>query len=158
MVTAAVIQARMSSSRFPGKMLAQLRGQSLIQYLCEHLSTAKRLDTLVVATSEDTDDDLLAAAVVAAGFKVFRGSLDDVLSRFAGAARSVNADVAVRVTGDCPLIDVGVLDEMIDRFLSSDMDYLSNVSPPTYPDGLDLEIVRMSAVKTAEKEARAGKR
>jgi glutamate-1-semialdehyde 2,1-aminomutase/spore coat polysaccharide biosynthesis protein SpsF len=137
-------------------MLASLRDQPLIVYVCRRLATSRKLRQVVLATSTHDDDTPLAAAAEKAGFKVHRGSLDDVLSRFAGAARSVGAEAVVRVTGDCPLVDVELLDSMIERFEKGDLDYLSNVSPPTYPDGLDLEIVRLSALETAEKEARPG--
>jgi glutamate-1-semialdehyde aminotransferase/spore coat polysaccharide biosynthesis protein SpsF (cytidylyltransferase family) len=155
-VVAVVIQARMSSSRFPGKMLAPLRGVPLAVFVCRRAAEARRVDAVVLATSDDPSDDPLAAAVSAAGFRVFRGSLTDVLSRFAGAARSVNADVVVRVTGDCPLLDPDLLDEMIEQFLANEVDYLSNVVPPTYPDGLDLEIMRLRALEAAEKNATPG--
>jgi glutamate-1-semialdehyde aminotransferase/spore coat polysaccharide biosynthesis protein SpsF (cytidylyltransferase family) len=156
MVTAVVIQARMSSSRFPGKMLAPLAGLPLAVYVCTRAARAKHADVVVLATSEERSDDPLADAVAAAGFRVFRGSLNDVLTRFAGAARAVNADVAVRVTGDCPLVDPAIMDAMLSRFATDGLDYLSNIVPPTFPDGLDLEIMRMSALERAVQAASPG--
>ena len=156
MITAIVIQARMSSSRFPGKMLQPIGGLPLAVYVCTRASRAKSVDAVVLATSEEPSDDPLAEAVAAAGFKVFRGSLDDVLSRFAGAARLVHADVAVRVTGDCPLVDPALLDTMLAHFTAGHLDYLSNIAPPTFPDGLDLEIMRVSALERAVREASPG--
>lgn len=151
-----VVQARMSSARFPSKVLAPLRKLPLVVYLLKRIATSTRVQSSVLATSTMPDDDALVKAVEQAGFPVFRGSLDDVLGRFVGAARSRHADAAVRITGDCPLIDVGLLDRMVERFEQSDLDYLSNVSPPTFPDGLDLEIIRLKALEIAEKEARPG--
>ncbi len=151
-----VVQARMSSARFPSKVLAPLRGLPLVVYLLKRIATSTRVQSSVLATSTMPDDDALVKTVEQAGFPVFRGSLDDVLGRFAGAARSRHADAAVRITGDCPLIDVDLLDRMVARFEQSDLDYLSNVSPPTFPDGLDLEIIRLKALEIAEKEARPG--
>jgi glutamate-1-semialdehyde aminotransferase/spore coat polysaccharide biosynthesis protein SpsF (cytidylyltransferase family) len=145
--TVVVVQARMSSSRFPGKMLAPLRDVPLIQFVCQRAALAKRVSEVIVATSDQPEDDPLERAVKAAGFRVHRGSLDDVLTRFTGAARLANAETVVRVTGDCPLVDPDLLDEMLARFEGSDLDYLSNVSPPTFPDGLDLEIMRMAALE-----------
>jgi glutamate-1-semialdehyde 2,1-aminomutase/spore coat polysaccharide biosynthesis protein SpsF len=156
MTTAVVIQARMSSSRFPGKMLAPLGGDPLAVYVCKRAALAKRVDVVVLATSDQSDDDPLAVVVEKAGFKVYRGSLDDVLTRFAGAARSVKADVVVRVTGDCPLVDPDLLDEMLGLFAASDFDYLSNVAPATFPDGLDLELMRMASLQRVETLAKPG--
>jgi glutamate-1-semialdehyde aminotransferase/spore coat polysaccharide biosynthesis protein SpsF (cytidylyltransferase family) len=156
MITAVVVQARMSSSRFPGKMLAQIAGFPLAVYVCKRAALAKRVDRVVLGTSEEASDDPLDEAVRAAGFKVYRGSLEDVLSRFAGAARSVGANVVVRVTGDCPLVDPPTLDRMLERFAVEECDYLSNVAPPTFPDGFDLEIMRMPALERAVREASPG--
>jgi glutamate-1-semialdehyde 2,1-aminomutase/spore coat polysaccharide biosynthesis protein SpsF len=154
MRTAVVVQARMSSSRFPGKMLATIRGVPLAVWVCKRAAEAKLVDVVVLATSAESSDDPLARTVEQAGFRVFRGSLDDVLERFAGAARSVDADIVVRVTGDCPLMDPDLLDEMLHVFSRNEHDYLSNVSPPTFPDGLDLEIMRMQALESAARKAR----
>jgi glutamate-1-semialdehyde aminotransferase/spore coat polysaccharide biosynthesis protein SpsF (cytidylyltransferase family) len=149
MRTIAVVQARMSSSRFPGKMLEELGGVPLVLFVCQRLARAARVDGVVVATSAERDDDPLANAVTGAGLPVFRGSLDNVLQRFVEAARSQRADAVVRVTGDCPLVDPALVDEMVGRFRAGDLDYYSNVSPPSFPDGLDLEIVRFEALEAA---------
>lgn len=152
-----VVQARMSSSRFPGKVLAPIHGVPMAVYILRRLATSRAADDVVLATSTDPSDDSLARAVEAAGFRVYRGSLDDVLGRFVSAARAIGADVAVRITGDCPLIDVATLDRMIERIRDAeDLDYLSNVAPPTFPDGLDTELVSMRALTIAEAEARPG--
>src|SRR5215470_4679429 len=130
MTTAAVIQARMSSSRFPGKMLAPVHGMPLVEFVCRRVALAKHVDSIVVATSEGPDDDLLADVVKSAGFQVYRGSLSDVLGRVVAAARSLGSTTVVRVTGDCPLVDAELIDAMIMRFTEDSYDYLSNVSPP----------------------------
>jgi glutamate-1-semialdehyde 2,1-aminomutase/spore coat polysaccharide biosynthesis protein SpsF len=146
----------MSSSRFPGKMLAPLGGVPMAVFVCQRAVKARKVSAVILATSNEPEDDALAEAVERAAFKVFRGSLVDVLSRFTEAAQSVSADVVVRVTGDCPLVDPELLDEMLSRFLGADLDYLSNVSPPTFPDGLDLEIMRMAALERVAENALAG--
>jgi glutamate-1-semialdehyde aminotransferase/spore coat polysaccharide biosynthesis protein SpsF (cytidylyltransferase family) len=156
MTTAVIVQARMSSSRFPGKMMTLLRGVPLILHSMRRAKAARGVDVVILATSDQPDDSPLAELVAKEGFAVHRGSLEDVLTRFAGAARAVKADVVVRVTGDCPLIDPEVLSAMLDRFASEPLDYLSNVSPPTYPDGLDLEVMRYAALERVEREARPG--
>lgn len=152
----AVVQARVSSSRFPGKVLAPLRDRPLAVYILDRLARSQRLASVILATSTAPEDAPLAEAVFAAGFKVYRGSLEDVLARFSEAARVVEADAVVRITGDCPLIDVDVIDAMLARFEQGDLDYLSNVSPPTFPDGLDVEIVTTAALDVALREARPG--
>jgi glutamate-1-semialdehyde aminotransferase/spore coat polysaccharide biosynthesis protein SpsF (cytidylyltransferase family) len=152
----AVVQARVSSSRFPGKVLAPLCGRPLAVYILERLARSKRVGAVMLATSTAPDDDPLAVAVESAGFRAYRGSLEDVLSRFVEAARLAEAEAIVRITGDCPLVDVDVLDAMIERFEKGELDYLSNVSPPTFPDGLDIEIVTAAALEIALREARPG--
>ena len=152
----AVVQARFSSSRFPGKVLAPLRGKPMAVYILSRLAMSKRLGSVILATSTAPDDVPLAGAVDRAGFRVYRGSLEDVLSRFVEAARLTEADAVVRITGDCPLIDVEVIDAMLERFEKGDLDYLSNVSPPTFPDGLDVEIITTAALEVALREARPG--
>jgi glutamate-1-semialdehyde 2,1-aminomutase/spore coat polysaccharide biosynthesis protein SpsF len=154
MRTVVVVQARMSSSRFPRKMLSPLRDVPLACFVCARAKETRGVDEVILATSEQADDDALARAVEAAGFRVFRGSLDDVLERFTGAARFAHADVVLRVTGDCPLIDPDVIETMLAHFASERFDYLSNVSPPTYPDGLDVEVMRMDALEKTAREAR----
>lgn len=128
-------------------MLASIRDVPLACFVCRRASEAKRVDEVILATSDQRDDDPLASAVADRGFRVHRGSLDDVLERFAGAARAARADVVVRVTGDCPLVDPDLLDSMLAEFEAKQLDYLSNVSPPTFPDGLDLEIMSMNALE-----------
>lgn len=151
-----VVQARVSSSRFPGKVLAPLRGEPMAVYILKRLAKSKKISEVILATSTSEDDAPLAAAVDRAGFKAYRGSLEDVLTRFVEAARLAKPDVVVRVTGDCPLVDIDVLDAMIARFEKGDVDFLTNVMPPTFPDGLDVEMVKMSALETALGEARPG--
>ena len=146
----------MSSSRFPGKVLAPLGGKPVAVYILERLARAKRVDAVVLATSIADDDAQLASAVEQAGFRIYRGSLEDVLTRFVEAARLAAPDAVVRITGDCPLVDPDTLDAMIERFAADELDYLSNVSPPTFADGLDIEIARMSALEVALAEARPG--
>lgn len=149
-----IIQARMSSRRLPGKMLLPLSGKPLIQVVCERAAQTKGIDDLIVATSDAPEDAPLADAVKAAGHAVYRGSLDDVLARFLGAAKAKEADAAVRITGDCPLLDPDVIGAMVERFRKGDLAYLSNISPPTYPDGLDVEMVSVAALEAAAAETK----
>jgi glutamate-1-semialdehyde 2,1-aminomutase len=111
------------------------------------------IDEIVVATSTDEKNEKLRVVVSQLGFKVFQGSETDVLSRFLGAAKFVNADVIVRVTGDCPLIDPLLVDECVKRFNAEKVDYLSNTQPPTFPDGLDTEVFSFQALERSANEA-----
>lgn len=148
-----VSQARMTSTRLPGKVLMTAAGKPLIHHHLERLMRAKRLDGLVLATTLNDTDDPLAEAAVQLGVPVFRGDEHDVLGRFAGAAAAARADVVVRVTGDCPLIDPALVDELIGCFVQGEpLDYLS-IDTTRYPRGLDAEIFTRAALETADAEA-----
>ncbi len=148
-----ILQARISSSRLPGKVLKPILGRPMLERQLERLARVTRIDKLIVATSDDKSDDALAALCQSLGITAFRGSLDDVLDRFYRAALMHDPVHVVRLTGDCPLCDPKLIDEMIQFYLEGNFDYLSNALEPTYPDGLDVEIFRFSALKTAWKEA-----
>lgn len=151
----AIVQARMSSSRFPGKVLMPLLGVPSIVFMVERVRRAALLDDVVVATSVEASDDPLADALAGAGIACFRGSLHDVLDRFVGAARSARADRVVRLTGDCPLMDFDLIDRALGLLADESLDYVSNVDPPTYPDGLDVEAFTLAALARAHAEATA---
>lgn len=150
----AIIQARMSSSRFPGKVLADLAGWPMIVFMVQRVRRAQRVDHVLVATSTDPSDDALASVLAAHGVACFRGDLNDVLDRFTQAARGAGAEHVVRLTGDCPLMDADLIDRALSELAQGDADYVSNVMPPTYPDGLDVECFTMAALETAWREAR----
>lgn len=150
----AIVQARMSSSRFPGKVLEDLNGGPMVLFLLGRLSRAQCVDDIVVATSNETSDDKLAEIVRNAGYVVFRGSLEDVLARFALAARAAAAEVVIRVTGDCPLIDPETVDRLLVLRAETQADYASNIDPPTFPDGFDCEVFTFEALEQAFGQAR----
>ncbi len=149
MTVLALIQARMSSNRLPGKVLADLEGRPMIVFMLDRVRRASSIDRVAVVTSTDPSDDPLAKAVAAHGADVFRGSLDDVLARFGGAAQALGGDVVVRLTGDCPLIDPSVIDVVVATRANTGADYASNVDPPSYPDGLDVECFTRDALDRA---------
>jgi len=149
----AIVQARMGSARLPGKVMKQINGAPVIELLLRRLSTAKLVDLIVVATPDDEENDSLVDYVSRLGYEVYRGSETDVLSRFYHAASRFEADVIVRITGDCPLADGALIDEVVSGYLSSDVDYFSNVTPPTYPDGLDVEVFSRDVLVSAHAEA-----
>ena len=152
--TLALIQARMSSSRLPGKVLEPLQGVPLIVYMARRAARAKRLDGVVVVTSTDRSDDPLVDTLETAAVQVFRGDLHDVLRRYAEAAAAHGAAEIVRLTGDCPLIDPAVIDRVIDARRASGADYSSNVDPPTFPDGFDTEFFTRETLDRANRCAK----
>lgn len=150
----AILQARMSSSRLPGKVLRPLAGVPMIGRQIARLSACETLDRLVVATSLDASDDPLAAYVEGLGVRVFRGSLPDVLGRFAGAALAQGpADHVVRLTGDCPFSEARVIDACVRLHLSEGSDYTSNTLQRTFPDGLDVEVMTGEVLARAQAQA-----
>jgi spore coat polysaccharide biosynthesis protein SpsF len=151
----AILQARMSSTRLPGKVLRPLAGAPMILRQLERIGRAGRIDGLVVATSGDRSDDVLAEILTHNGVDVFRGPLDDVLGRFAGAlAGHPNASHVVRLTADCPLADPVLIDAVIARCVETGADYASNTpARRTYPKGLDCEAMTADALRTAAAEA-----
>lgn len=150
----AILQARMSSSRLPGKVLRPILGRPMLQMQLERVRRAKWLQDVVVATSDQSSDDPLQELCVTLGIRSFRGHLDDVLDRFYRAALTVPTEYVVRLTGDCPLADWAVIDRAIETCVSAGYDYVGNGLNPTYPDGLDVEVMRMSALTAAWQEAK----
>ena len=153
MKVVAIVQARMGSTRLPNKVMKPVGGVPMIELLLARLAKSKEIDQIVLATSTDERNTPLVAHVQSLGYTCIRGSEADVLDRYLLAARQVKADVVVRITGDCPLIDAELVDQTIQRFKSSDVDYLSNTSPATYPDGLDTEVFRLQALEQAGRES-----
>ncbi|MBL8771319.1 MAG: glycosyltransferase family protein [Phenylobacterium sp.] len=152
----AILQARMSSTRLPGKVLAPVLGQPMIARQIERLRRSRRLDDLVVATSLDPSDDPLAAWGEGAGVSVFRGDLHDVLGRFCALLEGrPEAGTVLRLTADCPLADPGVIDALVQRFEAEGADYANNVTPDrTFQHGLDAEVMRRDVLLAAGREAR----
>ena len=148
MTTLAIVQARMTSSRFPGKVLAPIDDLPMIIRQLRRIEHAERIDKTVVATSSDVSDDPLVEVLQAEGYPVIRGPLTDVLERFRIAIHEERPEVIVRITADCPLISPKVIDHVIHAFHEADVDYASNTLNPTYPDGLDVEVFRSSALES----------
>jgi spore coat polysaccharide biosynthesis protein SpsF len=154
MTVLAILQARMSSHRLPGKVLAPVLGRPMIQRQIERIRHARAIDRLVVATSAMSGDDAIAELCLATGQLFFRGPLDDVLGRFVGALDAYGpADHVVRLTADCPMIDWTVIDRCVTEHLASGADYTSNAIVRTFPDGLDVEVVKSSALRIADADA-----
>jgi spore coat polysaccharide biosynthesis protein SpsF len=143
MRTVIIVQARMTSTRLPGKVLMDVGGRPLLAHQLGRLKRSERADEIVVATTTNATDDPVVQLAGEEGLRWYRGSESDVLSRFVGAAREAAAEVVVRVTGDCPLIDAGVADKVIEDAIThaAECDYTSNVVVRTYPRGLDTEVL-----------------
>lgn len=153
MITA-ILQARMSSSRLPGKVLADVLGAPMIARQIERLRRSQRIDRIIVATSAEPSDDPLAEALADLQVEVVRGPLADVLGRFLLALDRVpDADVVLRLTADCPLADWRTVDALIDLLASSGADYVNMAMPRTFPHGLDAEAMRPEALRRAGREA-----
>ena len=136
----AVVAARMTSSRMPGKSMALLAGKPSLSHIIARLRRSSLLDGVVIATTENPSDDPIRECAIREGVDVFSGSEEDVLDRTLKAARSVSADIIVQVTGDCPLIDAAVVDPVISTYLKMKPDYICNRMPETYPNGMDTEV------------------
>ena len=143
----AIVQARMGSTRLPNKVMKEINGKPMIELLLQRLSKAKRVDEIIVATSTNENNIPLIEFVSGLGFRVVAGSENDVLRRYIQVLDESAADVAVRITGDCPLTDPSLVDEVIDEFMASGRDYCSNIDPASYPDGLDIEVLYASALR-----------
>jgi len=149
----AIVQARMGSTRLPKKVMRDINGTPLIGILLKRLSLSKKIEKIILATSENIVNDPLVNYVRSLGYSVEKGSENNVLERFYLTAAKYNADIVVRITGDCPLIDSKVVDDVIDLFLDNNLEYASNTNPPTFPDGLDVEVMSFKSLKKAYKTA-----
>ena len=144
-----LIQARMGSTRLPGKVMADIFGMPMIELLIRRLQLSRSVNKIILATSISEKNNKLVAFVETLGVMVFRGSEDDVLDRFYLASQKFTADHFIRITADCPFIDPNMVDSVIDLHLNSGADYTSNTLPPSFPDGLDVEIFSSNALKFA---------
>ena len=143
----ATIEARMTSSRLPGKVLKGVLGQPMLHHLVARLRAVPSLDQIVLATTINETDNVLEAFAVDEDIACFRGSEEDVMSRVIGAAESVDADIVVEITGDCPIIDPQIVEQTIRMFLAHDVDYVANGDIRSYPDGMDVQVFRLDTLK-----------
>jgi spore coat polysaccharide biosynthesis protein SpsF (cytidylyltransferase family) len=151
--TAAIIQARMGSTRLPGKVMLEISGRPILWHVIDRVSKSKLIDGLIVATTVNSEDDLIEKFCNQIQIPVFRGSEDDVLDRYYQCARKFNVENIVRITADCPLHDPSVIDLVIERYRQGNYDYVSNTVPPTYPDGIDVEVFSFKALDSAWRNA-----
>ncbi len=149
----AIVQARMGSSRLPNKVMKSICGTPLIELLLSRLAKSERINQIILATSTDNSNQPLVKHVLKLGYEVFQGSENDVLDRFYQAAKKFNADVIVRITGDCPLIDAELVDKIIAAYDAQGVDYMTNTRPPTYPDGLDTAVFSFATLQSTHQNA-----
>ena len=152
MKTAAIIQARMSSTRLPGKIMLDLKGKPVLQNIAERVRTAKNIDDIIIATSAEASDDIVENFCVKAGIKVFRGSLNNVLERYYKCALRESADVIVRLTADNALIDGNIINEAVNVFSRGGIDYLSYKKG--LPLGMHVEVFSFDALERSYREAK----
>jgi spore coat polysaccharide biosynthesis protein SpsF len=150
---AVITQARMGSSRLPGKVARTIDGKSLLEIHLNRIARSRQISHLIVATTINAEDAIIEDLAAQLGIQSFRGDQNDVLDRYYQAAGLVSPDYIVRVTSDCPLIDAVLMDELIDTTISEGWDYCSNTLEASYPDGQDIEIFTMAALKKAWNEA-----
>ena len=151
----AIVQARFDSQRLPGKVLKIIYGKPMLLHTINRLQKSKLINQIVVATSEEDNDQPIRQFCQDNKISCFSGSKEDVLDRYLQAAKEFNADVVVRITGDCPLIDPFITDKVIQTYLDNEreVDYVSNVNPPTFPDGLDTEVFSRKCLEKAANES-----
>jgi glutamate-1-semialdehyde 2,1-aminomutase len=155
MTIIAIVQARLGSVRLPEKVLKPILGKPLIELVLLRLSASQEIHEIIVATSDNPENDKLQELVESLGFRCGRGSDLDVLNRFYESAKTFNADIIVRITGDCPLVDPLLVDKCIKGYINSKVDYFSNVDPATFPDGLDVEVFSFDALRDANINAKS---
>lgn len=142
----AIIEARMTSSRLPGKVLLPIGGMPALEMLISRLRRSKYIDAICVATTTNTADEAIVDLAQKLGIQSFRGSESDVLGRVLGAARFMEADIIVEITGDCPFIDPELADRGVEEFFAKDIDYASNTITATYPNGFDIQVFPTSVL------------
>ncbi len=147
----AIIQARTGSTRLPSKVMKDLCGRSMIEFMVERVKRCKNIDEIIIATTDNINDNKLVHLAKKMDVKVTRGSENDVLDRFFESSKHTSSEILIRLTGDCPLIDPKLISKAIDIFVSEKVDYLCNFMPPSYPDGLDIEVFTKEALLEAHK-------
>ena len=144
----AIVQARTGSTRLRNKIFLDIEGKPLIEHVILRLLPSKKINKIVIATTENREDDKLENWAKDYSLNIFRGSEKNVLARFYNCARYYNADIIVRITADDPLKDYRLIDKIIDLLITNKLDFVTNNNPPTFPEGLDVEAFTMSALST----------
>jgi len=152
----AIIQARVGSTRLPEKVLMELAGKTVLEHVIERVSKSEKINKVIVATSDKTGDDKIEELCRKLNITCYRGSENDVLDRFYQAAKEFSYPNIIRITGDCPMIDPEIIDQTIELYEEEKLDYATNVIPPTFPKGLDVEIFTFESLEKAWREVASG--
>ncbi len=150
----AIVQARMGSSRLPGKVLRKIKGKTLLELYLNRVKLNQLIDKIVIATTTKSSDDIIEELAKKLGFDCFRGSESDLLDRFWQCAKKYKADVIVRLTADDPFVDYQVIDRAIKIFNENQADFVTNHFEPTYPEGLDIEVYSIGALERSWQDAK----
>ena len=142
-----IIQARLGSARFPNKMIKKIGNKTIIEILIERIKRSKRINKIILATTKNKRDDKLEIISKKNGISCFRGNEENVLERFFKTSRKFKSDFFIRICGDCPLLDIRIIDQLIIQNEKKEYEYLSNINPPTFPDGFDVEIFSQKILK-----------
>ncbi len=149
-----ILQARMSSTRLPGKIMMIIKNRPIIDYVVTQLQFSKNIEKIVIATTDNQVDDLLIDYATKKSISIFRGSEKDVLDRYYKCAKKYNFSIIVRITSDNPLIDPEIIDQVITKFKSKNIDFISNEHPPTLPQGFAVEVFSFNALENSWKNAK----
>lgn len=157
MKIAVIIQARMGSTRLPGKVMKKIKDETVLSHVIERVRKAKTIDEIIIATTTLEQDQSIVNQGLQSNIKVFRGSETDVLSRYYLAAKENNVDIIIRITSDCPLIDPNIIDELVEHYQNSNYDIVTNagndISNRTYPRGLDTEVFSFEMLEAGYENA-----
>ena len=148
-----IIQARIGSTRLPEKVIRKIEGKTVLEHVIERAKRIKDVGKIILATTAKKEDDILEKIAMDCGMFVFRGSENDVLDRFYQTAKKFGIDHIIRITADCPVIDSNIVDKVVNYYFEGGFDYVGNSHPPTFPDGMDIEIFNFGTLKRAWKNA-----
>lgn len=143
----AIVQARIGSTKFPGKVLKEILGKPMLWHLINRVEKSKYIKKTIIAITMDKKDDIIEKFANKYHLGIYRGSENDIADRFYNAAKKYNADVIVRIWGDCPFVDPEIVDSMLKIFIDERLDYITNFNPPTFPRGFDLEIYSIKVLQ-----------
>lgn len=149
----AMVVARMGSTRVPGKSMIELSGHPVVWHVLQYAQKVRGVDAVCLVTSDTSQDDALQTIAEQSGFECYRGDSERVLDRLHGAAQATQADVILEIGGDCPLLDPNILSDALSYFFANPCDYLCNYSPPTFPEGMDVNVISRTALDKAWREA-----
>ena len=147
----AIVQARLSSERFPNKVIEKINNKTILEIIATRLKKSRLITNIIFAIPKDPNEKLLKKILIKSKLNIFEGNENDVLDRYYNCAKKNKSDIIVRITGDCPLVDTSIVDSLINTLINDKLDFVTNGSPPTLPDGLDVSVCTYNALKKAWK-------